>query len=123
MSINYDVPVFRTPEAVGEIRRLQSLQQREADWVEHDGEPEQGSERGQPRPADRLRPSSTFGTATGNTVTNLNNGNINALSALIRRRWQAGGRTILVAGRVALLDRKNRGMRRAGLQARPLKDT
>jgi hypothetical protein len=41
-------------------------------------------------------PSSTFGTATGNTVTNLNNGNINAFP-LSFAGGQAGGRTILLA--------------------------
>ena len=41
-------------------------------------------------------PSATFGTATGNTVTNLNNANINAFP-LAFAGGQAGGRTILVA--------------------------
>jgi hypothetical protein len=42
------------------------------------------------------RQSSTFGTATGNTVTNLNNANINAFP-LSFAGGQAGGRTILLA--------------------------
>jgi hypothetical protein len=41
-------------------------------------------------------PSSTFGTATGNTVTNLNNANISAFP-LAFAGGQAGGRTIRVA--------------------------
>ena len=50
-------------------------------------------------------PSSTFGTATGNTVTNLNNANINAFP-LSFAGGQAGGRTILRRGRIAFLERK-----------------
>jgi hypothetical protein len=96
MSINYDVPVFRT------LKR----------WVKFDVYNLFNNEKligwnttvspNKATTVDNLglptgyTPSSTFGTATGNTVTNLNNANINAFP-LSFAGGQAGGRTILLA--------------------------
>jgi hypothetical protein len=95
MSINYDVPVFRSlkPWVKFDVYNLFNNEKLIA-W-NTTVSPNKAS------PTDSLglptgyTPGSTFGTATGNTVTNLNNANINAFP-LSFAGGQAGGRTVLV---------------------------
>ena len=96
MSINYDIPVFRTvkPWIKFDVYNLfnnekliawsTTVTPNKATSVDSLGLPTGYTQ------------SSTFGTATGNTVTNLNNANINAFP-LSFAGGQAGGRTILLA--------------------------
>ena len=96
MSVNYDVPVVRSlrPSVKFDVYNLfnnekliawsTSVTQNKAAGVDNLGL------------ATGYTQSSTFGTATGNTVTNLYNGNINVFP-LAFAGGQAGGRTIRVA--------------------------
>jgi len=96
LSINYDVPVFRTlkPWIKIDIYNLFNNEKLIA-WSTTVTPNRSG-------PVDSLglpttyTQSSTYGTATGNTVTNLNNANIQAYP-LSFAGGQAGGRTLLLA--------------------------
>jgi len=96
MSINYDVPVFRTlkPWVKFDVYNLFNNEKLIA-WSTTVS-PNKASATDSLGLPTGYTPSSTFGTATGNTVTNLNNANINAFP-LSFAGGQAGGRTIRVA--------------------------
>ena len=109
MSINYDVPVFRTlkPWVKFDVYNLFNNEKLIA-WSTTVS-PNKASATDSMGLPTGYTPSSTFGTATGNTVTNLNNANINAFPLSFAggsgRRPHSPGRD-----RVPLLDGgKNRG--------------
>jgi len=96
MSINYDVPVFRTlkPWVKFDVYNLFNNEKLIA-WSTT-VTPNKASATDSMGLPTGYTPSSTFGTATGNTVTNLNNANISAFP-LAFAGAQAGGRTVRVA--------------------------
>jgi len=96
MSINYDVPVFRSLKPWVKFDVYNLLNNEKLIAWSTTVTPNKAT------PVDNLglptgyTPSSTFGTATGNTVTNLNNSNINTFP-LAFAGAQPGGRTFRVS--------------------------
>jgi hypothetical protein len=96
MSLNYDVPILRSirPSIKFDVYNLFNNEKLIA-WSTTVSPNKTTSTDSLGLPTG-YTPSSTFGTATGNTVTNLNNANINAFP-LAFAGGQAGGRTYRVA--------------------------
>jgi hypothetical protein len=96
MSVNYDIPVFKTvkPWIKLDVYNLFNNEKLIA-WNTTVSQNPAGGVNALGL-ATNYTQGSTFGTATGNTVTNLNNANINAYP-LAFSGAQAGGRTLRMA--------------------------
>ena len=96
--INYNIPVFKSLRPVAEVRHLQSVQQPEADWLQHDGQAEhRGRRRIQRRPGDDRSPRRRISVRRRATRKPTWLHGHQFVPAGVRRRRRAGGRTFRVA--------------------------